>query len=77
MFCTECGAYSTSGHTFKKLAAPCRPRPNGAYALQTKSLYEGKLRPGLKKWPCSHSYPGDKRIRDYHYYPDPDWTKDK
>ena len=46
MFCTECGAYSTGGNTFRKLAAPCRPNPKGAYALQTKRLDEGKLRPG-------------------------------
>ena len=73
MFCTECGAYSTSGHTFKKLARECQPNPKGQYALQTKGLSQGKLRPGLKKWPCSHNYPGNKRITDYHFYPEPNW----
>ena len=74
MFCTECGAYSTGRNTFRKLAAPCRPNPKGAYAQQTKKLYEGKLRPGLKKWPMHHNHPCNKRIHDYHYYPDTDRT---
>ena len=60
---------------FKRLAAPCRPRPHGLYAQQTRGLSNGRLRPGLKKWPCDHNYPGNKRILEYHYYPDPEWTK--
>ena len=48
MYCTECGAYSTSGHTFRRLRAPCEPKPNSQYTLQTNRLHEGKLRPGLK-----------------------------
>ena len=73
MYCTECGAYSTNGHTFKKLADVCKPNPKSQYAQQTRGLSQGKLRPGIKKWPCSHNYPGNKRITDYHYYPEPNW----
>ena len=50
------------------------PNPQGAYALQTRRLNEGKPMPGIKKWPCHHNHPGNKRIYDYHYYPDPEWV---
>ena len=72
MFCTECGAYSTGGNTFRKLAAQCRPNSKGVCAQQTRKLYEGKRRPGLKKWPMHPNHLGNKRINEYHYYPDTD-----
>ena len=75
MYCTNCGAYSTSGPIFKKLASVCKPNPTSVYAQQTRGLSHGKLRPGLKQWPRIHNYPGNKKIQECHYYPDPEWDQ--
>ena len=62
MYCTECGAYPTSGHTFRRLRDPCVPNPGGQYALETKRLNSGKLRPGITNWPCQNNHPGTNRM---------------
>ena len=70
IYCTECGAWSSKGHTFRKLSTKCMSQPSSKYAQQTCRLSKGMLRPGLGAWLLQHNYPGQKGM----LHPDSEWA---